>query len=73
MSRKISSAMMPDSGDNGPSHLGRITNRRKASPAIEMATAIAKTAARYEIERPETPEPIQKPEPQTFGEMVESD
>ncbi len=45
ISKKISSAMMPDSGDNGPSHFGRITNRRKDNPAMETATATAKTAA----------------------------
>ncbi len=64
---------MPDSGDNGPSHLGRMTNRRKASPAIETATRDGEDGREVEIERPEHSAPIQKPEAQAFGEMVDGD
>ncbi len=45
MSRKISSAMKPDSSESGPSHLGRMIKRRKASPAMETATKTPKIAA----------------------------
>ena len=37
---------MPDSGDTVPSHLGRTMKRRMASPAMDTATATAKTATK---------------------------
>ena len=43
---KIKPAIMPDSGDTLPSQMGRAMNRRAARKAMEMATAVAKTATK---------------------------
>ena len=47
---KISSAMMPDSGETLPSHFGRTTKRRTNRPAIETATSNGPHRHEAEIE-----------------------
>ena len=71
---KISSAMKPDSYESfSPSHFGRTTNRRNASPAIETATNNRKHGDEVEIEAPERALPRQERESEAAREMVQRD
>jgi len=46
MRRRINPAMIPDSGDTFPSHIGRSMKRRIARYTIAIATATANNATK---------------------------